>query len=107
MVDSEQVEEGGVQVVNLQFVFDGVVPVFIGRPVRLSSLDASPRQPHGEAKRVVVTAISRLGHGRPSEFSTPHDECLIEQPTCLEIGQQPRDRAIDRQGVFGMPFEQV
>src|SRR5262245_47223148 len=57
VVDAHQVQDGGVQVVDVDPVLDGVHPQLVGRSVDRAALDAAAGQPHGEAAAVVVAAL--------------------------------------------------
>ena len=57
VVEPEQVQDGGVQVVDVDLVLSGVVAELIGRPISDSRLGSSAGQPHGESIGVVVTAV--------------------------------------------------
>src|SRR5262245_58575128 len=54
VVDAQAVQEGGVQVVDVDAVFGDVVTIIVGFAVRDTGLDAAAGQPDGEATRVVV-----------------------------------------------------
>jgi hypothetical protein len=56
----EQVEDRGVQVVDVHLVPDGVVAVVVGGAVGVAGLHAAAGQPHGVAVRVVVAAVVAL-----------------------------------------------
>ena len=67
VIDAQQVQHGGVQVVNRHRVFDGVVAVFVGRTVDDAAFDAAAGEPDGEAEGIVVAAIAPCAMGvRPN-----------------------------------------
>src|SRR5262249_27812397 len=53
VIDSEQMQDRRVQVVDVDLPLDGTVAVLVGRAVRETALDAAARQPGGEAIRIV------------------------------------------------------
>src|SRR5713101_2570278 len=54
VVDAQQVEHGGVQVVHRDDILDGVVAEVVGAAVRDAALDAAAGQPDGKTLDVVV-----------------------------------------------------
>ena len=71
MVDAEEVEHGGVQVVHFDFVFDGLVAALVGGAVGEAGFDAAAGEPDGEAEGVVIAAVGPLGEGRAAELAAP------------------------------------
>lgn len=63
VVDAEAVEGGGLEVVDVDRVFDDVVAVVVGFAVGDARLDAAAGHPEGEAAAVVVAAVVGLGEG--------------------------------------------
>lgn len=61
VIEAKQVEERGVEIVNVDFVFDGLKAEFVGRPVDVAAPNTTARQPHGEPVMIVVAAIDFAG----------------------------------------------
>src|SRR5712692_1350522 len=61
--ETEQLQNGRVQVVDVHFVFDRLEAVLIGRPVHVTPADSAAGHPHREAVMVVVAAVdlARVG----------------------------------------------
>ena len=82
-VEAEGVEDGGLEIADIDGVLgDGVAEV-VGGAVVEAGLHAAAGHPDGEAVGVVVAAeefraVARLVHRGATELSTPDDECLIE-----------------------------
>ena len=55
MVDAQLVEDGGVEIANVDWVFDDVVAVLVGLAVLDAALDSSSGHPGAEASWVVVS----------------------------------------------------
>jgi hypothetical protein len=70
MIDAQQVEHRGVEIVNVDRALRGVVAKLIGGAVRDPSLDAAARHPHSKAFDVMV-APAALRHGRAGKQSRP------------------------------------
>ena len=88
MVQTEQVENRRVQIVNVDFVFDGVKSQFICFAVNEARLDTAAGEPHGVTVWMMVAPNLvgfgfALHHGRASEFTTPDDQRFIQQPAFL------------------------
>src|SRR5439155_23101796 len=84
VVDAEQMEHGGVQVVDGDDVFDGVVAELVGGAVGDAGPDAAAGQPDSEALDVVVAAVA-LGHGRTAELAAPDDQGFVEHAALSEV----------------------
>jgi len=95
VVDAEKVEHGGVEVVDLNFVFDGLVAKVVGRAVSDPWLDAAPGEPGGEAEGIVVASISALGEGSAPKFTGPDDEGIVEKAKLFQVSDEGRDGLID------------
>ena len=107
MVDTEEVEHGGVEVVDLDFVFDGLVAPVVGCSVANPRFDAAPSHPGGEAEGVVVAPISALGEGGASEFAGPDDERFVEKSEFFQIGDQGGDRLVDGFAIFTVTVDEI
>ena len=106
MVHSQQVEDGGVQVVHVHLVFDRGMAEFIGLPVAEALLDAAAGEKDSEPVRVMVTAGSVvLGKGVAPELSTPPYEGVLEEPALFQVGEQARHRLVGGLGMLGVQLE--
>ena len=97
MIDPEEVEHGGMEIVDVDLVDNGIVAEFISLPVGGASLDSAAGQPHREPLHMVVPAdlaLIGLRHWRPAEFSAPDDQGVIEHTAVLEIPHQCGGRPI-------------
>ena len=76
MVQAEAVEQRGVEIVNTDTVFHGVIAEFVGCSMNRAALDTTSGHPHREAVRpVVATRLACLLRQRQSaEFSTPDQQ---------------------------------
>lgn len=79
MIQAEQVEDGGVEVVHVKFVFNGHVSPFVGGAVGIAGSNAAAGQPDGEASRIVIAPVVVLGEGSAAEFAAPPDEGVLEK----------------------------
>src|SRR5882672_6868731 len=100
-------QDGGVQVVHVDFVGDGVMAEVIGGAVDDAGLDAAAGEPLREAAGVVIAAGAiAFGVGSAAEFTAPPDERVFQEAAAFEIGEQARDRLIGGEGVIGV-FGQI
>ena len=79
VVDAHEMENGRVQIVDVEFVLDGAEAEVVSRTDGGAGFDAAAGHPHGETGRIVVAAVALLAHRRATELTTPDDECFIKQ----------------------------
>lgn len=60
VIEAEEVEHGGMEIVHVEAIGDGGVTDFIGGTVGVAGFRAAPGEPGGEAARVVVAAVLAL-----------------------------------------------
>src|SRR5687768_3055383 len=96
-------KDGGLQVVDGNWLLGNVVANVIGRTVSESRFDSAAGQPHRKAMRMVVAANEPLlafrmhivlHHGGAAKLAAPHDQRFVQQAALLKINDQPGDRAI-------------
>src|SRR6266699_6494949 len=61
VVEAHELQNCGVQVVNVNFVLDGLEAELVGGPVGLPAFDAAAGQPISETVVVVVSAVDLAG----------------------------------------------
>src|SRR5437867_3863331 len=100
MVQSQQMEEGGVKVVDRADALDRLVTELVRCAVAESTFHSRPGQPHAESMRVVVAAAGALLKGRhPAEFGDPGNHRLIEQTAVFQVGDQGGAGLVENRGV--------
>src|SRR5262245_62514976 len=91
MVESQEVEDGGVQVVDMDRVLDRVEAQVVGTAERRARLDAAAGQPDREAVGVMVAAVvAPLDHGGAAELATPEDQGVLQQSAALQVRDEGR-----------------
>jgi len=95
VVEAELMQDGGVQVVDVDFVFHRRESKVVGRSVDGSAFDSAARQPHGETVGVVVSAVATLRCGSSAKLAAPDDERFFKQAALFEISEQLRDRLVN------------
>ena len=99
VIEAELMQDGSVQIVDVNRVFRGLEAEFVRRAMSVTTAHAATGQPHGETVVVVIPPVdlacirSLLGEfngGCASEFTSPDDEGLIEKAALFEIFQGRR-----------------
>ena len=78
MIQAHQMQNCGMQVMDIHPVFDGVNSDVIGRTVSQSPLDTAPRHPDRKPGMVVIPTLGSLGGGSATEFAPPQDQGLVQ-----------------------------
>ena len=101
VIEPEQVEDRGVQVVHVHRILDGLVAELVGLAVRDPRFHASSRQPEGESLVVVVSTVGVLTVWSAAELPAPDHERLVQQPSRAQVRQQAGDWPVDSPGRCG------
>ena len=88
MIESHLIENGRVQVVDVDTVLDGRAAEHVSGTVAVAGFHAATSHPDGEAVVIVVAAVFTLGSWCAAELTAPDNERLIEEATGLEIFEQ-------------------
>ena len=99
MIDSQQVQQRGVHIVHVDLVLNRFMPEFIGRPKGKTRFDTAATQEVSKAFRVVIATIGPLFEWVTTEFASPPDQSVFQQPALFHISDQPRDRLVGCPGV--------
>ena len=96
VINSAQVQNGGLKIANGHLIFGGEVSEFISFAVGDSALDPATSHPHGEPVRIVITTTSFRVFGRrlTSKLTAPNNERVIQHSMASKILQQRRRRLI-------------
>ena len=78
MIESHEMQDGGMQVVDVNFVLHGGKAEFITLAVCHSTFNSTAGKPHREAMMIVVTSIAIFGHRSAAEFATPDDQSVLK-----------------------------
>ena len=77
VVESDQVQNRGVQVMDVDLVLGDVKAELVGGTISCSRLHPSSGQPHRKGVRMMIPASSLSGWCA-AKLATPNDECFIE-----------------------------
>src|SRR5712692_8594077 len=84
-------QDGGVEVMDVDFVLDGGVAEVVGGADHLAPFDAAAGHSGAEAAWTVVAALAVLAAGSLAKLPGPNDQSLIQQAAALEVGEQGGD----------------
>src|SRR5262249_47536387 len=80
VIESEQMQDRRVEIVDVAFVLDHFHSVIVSLAVSHSALDAAAGQPRRERVGEMAAPVIALRRWRAAEFRRPNDQRLIEQP---------------------------
>ena len=107
VVEAEEGEDGGVEVVDVDGVFNGFVAVVVGGAVGEAWFGAAAGHPHGEAFGVVVASVGASAVWGAAEFSAPDDEGVIEEPVGVEVVEEGGDGLIGGPTILAEFFGEI
>jgi len=90
VIDAEEVQESGVQVVHVDLVFSGIETEIIRSAVDCAWLNAATRHPNGVSMRMMIpTDLVRLEgslhHRSSTKLTAPKDQGFVEKAALLKI----------------------
>ena len=85
VVNTQQVQDRRVEVVNVDPVLDGPKANLIGRPVGDAPLHSPASEPLGERVRIMVSAwlLAGLGDWQSAEFAAPNHQRVVKESALL------------------------
>ena len=97
MIQPQQVQNGRLQIVDVDSVLGRVIANLIGLAHGHTAFDSAPGQPHGVSVNVVVAAqhVARFALRGPAKLAPPDHESVFQQAPLFEIADQSRTGAID------------
>jgi len=80
VLQPQQVEDGGVEIVEMNFAIDRRRAGVVGVAVDVAAFGTATGEPEGEAAGVVAGFVFAIAGGEAGspEFAAPHDERFIE-----------------------------
>lgn len=110
VVDAEEVQDGGVDVVDIDGSFDRKVAEVVELTVAGAGAQACTGHPNGEAPGMMVAAwfsATAFGVWRAAKLGGENDERVFQQAATFQILQQPGDGPVDGAGVFGVQVLEI
>ncbi len=111
VVEADEFQQGGVQIVYVHGFFDSFETEFVGGPMCITSADTTACEPHCEAPVVVIASVDFSGVGAfggefdsgcSAEFTAPDDQCFVEQSALSEVCEEGCDGLIALAGQSGV-----
>ena len=105
VVDAEEVQDGGVDVMDIDGSFDRKVAEVVELTVAGAGTQTCAGHPDGEAPGMMVAArfvAAAFGVGRAAKLSGEDDERVFQQAATFQVLQQPVDGPVDGAGVLGV-----
>ena len=102
MVKSQKMQEGRVEVMNVDLALNDSEAELVGCPVNVSSRQSGPGHPHREGVNVVVASdgLPVLPHGSTAKLSSPDHQGLVEHAAFLEVKDQGSAGLVGRPADF-------
>jgi hypothetical protein len=100
MVEAHQVQQRGMQVVNVHAIFNRPIAKFVRAAPRHSTADSTAREPHGKSVMIMIAAgryatANRYFNCRCSaKFSATDDDRVVQESSLSKIGEQSRDGGV-------------
>ena len=108
VVDAEEVQDGGLEVVDVDGMIDGVEAEVVGSAESEAGLDSAASYPDGEGIWMMIAAPAgsvvdvALNERRATEFAAPDDERVIQHAAHFQVLNKRGARLI---GVFALRVE--
>lgn len=107
VVESEQMEECGMQIVHMDFILYGMVAEFVGFAKGEAGFYPSSSEEQGETIGIVIASGSIfLGIWSPAEFAAPPDQSILQESALFEILEQTCDGLVGVESMKSM-FREV
>ena len=87
VIEAHEMQDRSVQVVDVNFVLNGVPAKLIGGAMHHAAFHTATGHPHRKAERMVLPAIRTFGRGRSPKFASPKNERVFEQTATLQVDQ--------------------
>lgn len=97
MFEAHEMEDSGMKVVDMDFLFDGLITEVVGGSISCAAFDAASHKDSGEAFVVVVATVLDVDTAsdfcpRPAaKFAADDDESFFEEAACFEVRNEGGD----------------
>jgi hypothetical protein len=108
MVETQKVQESGVEIVNMDGIGRDIETEVIGDAVDVAFFQTAASEPDAEAAVVMITTIvAALDHGGAAELAAPDDESVVEETPLFEVFDESGAGLIGSLAVFFDGFGEV
>ena len=104
MIYPELMKDGGVEIVYLDGVFDGVFPDLVSGSVDMAGFEAAPCEPDAEAVTVVAASVLALASRSAAELGRPEHDGVVEHAALFQIDEKGGGGLVDIAGEIGVLF---
>ena len=101
VIQTQQMQDGGVPVVNVDGILHGFVAVLISGTKRHPAFDTPARHPQRVPLVVVSASVPPLPVGRAAKLASPDDQRVFEHVALLQVSQQTGDWLVDCLAGYG------
>ena len=95
MLNPEEAQHRGMQVVDVHGILNRVVAQFIRRAKDEPGFDPAAAEPDAEAGIVMIATVAALAHRGSAEFAGPNDQRLVQHAALFEVRDQRHAGAIN------------
>ena len=85
VIETEQMQNGGMQVVHMDFVFYRLEAKLVGLSVGHSAFYSSSSEPHRETVMIVISSISIFRRRRSTELTSPYHQRIVQQSSLFQV----------------------
>ena len=85
VIEAQAVKEGGVEVVNVDGVFDRLGAMVVSASMRMPSAEAASGHPNRESLMIVVAAVVLAAVGGAAEFASPEHHGVVQEAAGGEV----------------------
>jgi len=78
VIKSQKVQNGGVKIVYVHTVLDGVIADIIGCAVNKTGFHTAAGHPYRIAVWIVIAPVAAFADRRASKFAGPNDQCIFQ-----------------------------
>jgi hypothetical protein len=85
MIEAQAVEKGGVEVVDVDGVFDRLGAMVVGASMRMPSAETASGHPDREPLMIVVAAVVLAAVGGAAELASPEHHGVVQEAAGGEV----------------------
>ena len=91
-IEPQRMQERGLEILDVDAVFDDFVAKFIGGTVNVTSFESAAGHPDAETVRMVIApqelaSVACLDHWCAAKLTAEHDERFVQHAPLFEVGQ--------------------
>ena len=99
VVQAQEVQHGGMQVMRMDLVLHGLRTAFVGTCHRPPPPGSTTGHPESKAAVVMAASFFPISQRSTAKLTAPYQQCILEHIAILEVLDQRRDWLVDRLAV--------